>query len=358
MKEALHMDNQIENEYAGGLANQKASNQSENARDNICRFYEENKEICDSAYEYYTEFERNKAKYVREPAHLEKSVFLECLKPKKILILTANPIERGIIIRWLSDYNGKALESYMVDSYSYNVFNDYKMKDNDISIIHVDPGITGEDYTRRVLNSTCKLFQPNCIVALGICYGFDRKKYSIGQVFLSESVTVFRVNYRDAEGGHVKLEAETEFERQPSYRLIQSLRERIMYTMARNFLSTENRPFYSQMALGRFLSINSLMSNTTAKQALVDQYGVIKPKPVGGEMEGPGILRSDIVQEKGFQNWLIVKSVCDWGEMKNNLSVDETESERIKDSLQALAMTNSCSVLDKILAELCEVCYG
>ena len=352
------MDNPVEEEYKDGLVKEAEKIESENARDNILQFYLSNKSICDRAYQYYVEYENNKEKYVDEPIRLTPEQFLKQLKPRKILVLTANPIERGILIRWLSEKNDLPLKTYMINSYSYNVYNFVDMNTTEareVSIIHVSPGITGEDYTRRMINRACRLFQPNCIIALGICYGFNKNKYSIGCVFLSENLTVFRINYRDAEDDVITLEAETEFEKQPTYELVQSIRERIMYTMVRNFLSDERQPLYASMEMGRFLSINSLMSNKKAKQALFEQYGQIKPKPLGGEMEGPGILKADIVQENGFSNWLIVKSICDWGEMKNSLDSDEKKSEQIKDSLQAFAMTNTCSVFDKILADLCEV---
>ena len=70
---------------------------------------------------------------------------------------------------------------------------------------------------------------------------------------------------------------------------------------------------------------------------------------LGGEMEGAGILKSYIVENEGFDKWIIIKSICDWGEKKNALSDDPVESERIKDSLQAFAMANSCGVFDELL---------
>jgi len=348
------MDSLVEKEYADGLAKEKAKSKSETARDNILRFYKKNKRICDKAYKYYAKYNGDKTKHVNEPIHLTAEKFVKQLKLKKILILTANSIERGIFIRWLSEKKGSPLETYMVGNYAYNVYN-VTDEAKEFSIIHVDPGKTGEDYTRRAINNTCKIFQPDYIVALGICYGFYNNEYSIGHVFLSDSLTVFRFNFRDAEDKTIRLETETEFEKQPAHNLLQPIRQRLMYTMTRNILSDDKQPLYVQTKFGKFLSTNSLMSNKTAKQALMEQYGKTKPKPLGGEMEGPGILKSDIVQEKGFLNWLIVKGICDWGEMKNDLDPDEHKSELIKDSLQAYAMTNTCGVFDKILADLCEV---
>ncbi len=348
------MDRLVEKKYADGLAKEKEKSKSETARDNILKFYKKNKKICDKAYKYYAKYNDDKTKHVNEPIHLTAEEFLKQLNGKKILILTANSIERGVFIRWLSEKKGSPLETYMVGNYAYNVYNVTDAA-KEFSIIHVDPGRTGEDCTRRAINNTCKIFQPDCIVALGICYGFYNIEYSIGHVFLSDSLTVFRFNFRDSEDETIALETETEFEKQPAHNLLQPISQRLMYTMSRNILSDEKQPLYVKTKFGKFLSTNSLMSNQNAKQVLMEHYGKTKPKPLGGEMEGPGILKSDIVQEKGFLNWLIVKSICDWGEMKNDLDPDKHKNELIKDSLQAYAMTNTCSVFDKILADLCEV---
>lgn len=87
------MDNPVEEEYKDGLAKEAERIESENARDNILQFYRSNKSICDRAYQYYVEYENNKEKYVDEPIRLTPEQFLKQLKPRKILVLTANPIE-------------------------------------------------------------------------------------------------------------------------------------------------------------------------------------------------------------------------------------------------------------------------
>lgn len=351
----------IEKEYAAGLKKEESESKSKTALDNILQFYKENKAICDKAYQYYTKYNDDKSKYVNEPTRLTATAFQERIKGQKILILTANPIERGVLIHWLSEKSGAPLDSYIVNNYSYNVCDiviQTTGKTEKFHIIHLDPGRTGEEFTRSAVNSACKLFQPNYIVALGVCYGFYSKKYTIGNVFISDSVSVFRINFKDTEDGTIGIEPECEFEKQPTHNLVQCINSRIMYTMIPNILSKKEKPVYAQPKLGKLLSINSLVSNATAKQALIKQYETIRPKPLGGEMEGAGILKSDIVQEDDFLNWLIVKSICDWGEMKNRLSSDTEENERIKDTIQAFAMTNTCSVFNTILVDLCEVHYG
>ena len=63
-------------------------------------------------------------------------------------------------------------------------------------------------------------------------------------------------------------------------------------------------------------------------------------------------MKSYYVQEDGFKQWMIVKSICDWGEKKNALSPDKDTNSRIKDSIQAFAMTNTCGAFEEIITIL------
>lgn len=336
----------IEIKYQEGLRQVNENARSDEAKEDIMNFYNEHQDICDRALKYYQEYEEYKSNYVKEPKRITSDEFCKVIKSKTILLLTANPIERGVLLRWLSEKHGAPLDTYMVKSFSYNLLH----INDKISIIHTSPGMTGDEYTRKLINKTCELFTPNCICSIGICYGFNRKKHSIGSVFLSESVTSLRMNFRDSSTSEdVSFEAEIEIEDHPSYSLIQSIKSRLMYTMSYSILSDVESPTIVNPVAGKFLSLNSLVSHAIVKKALMDQYGKTKPKPLGGEMEGSGILKADIVQDNEYNRWLIIKSICDWGEMKNEIS------ESIKDSLQAFAMSNSCGVFEKIINDLCEV---
>ncbi len=144
---------------------------------------------------------------------MSKDEFLKFLDHTKILVITANPVEQGVLLRWLSQKNNAPLNTYLVDSVAYNVFN----LGNDRCIIHVKQTKTGEEFTRKTINHASKTFFPSCICLVGICYGFDMTKHSIGTVFISDSITSFRINFRnEKDSDEVKFEIDEEYTDHPS----------------------------------------------------------------------------------------------------------------------------------------------
>ena len=314
--------------------------------DSVIMFYREHQDICERAYEYYRGYEANLNQYVVPPKAITKEDFLTTARPVTILVMTANPIERGILLRWLSEKTGEALPTYRIGESTFNL----ALIDGERAIVHINPGKTGEEYTRRAINRFCDVMNPDYICLAGICYGVNSEKYSIGSVFISDSIKTFRLNFRDSiDSDDIRFEVEEEYEAQPSRVIIQRVEDTLMYTQIHNFLSTPDHDVIADATVGRFLSCNSLMSSSRVKQAIVDQYTVKGSQPLGGEMEGAGVLKSNIVEETNFDGWMIIKSVCDWGEKKNALDPDPQVSEHMKDCLQAFAMSNTCSVFDVIL---------
>lgn len=332
--------------YQAGLNREREKILSENAAENVVNFYQNNKEICDLAYTFYDDYKENINKYVKKPTMTSEKNFQSYLCRIKILVLTANPIECGVLLKWLSQKNTAPLDTYLVNSHSYNVF---KVNEEQC-IIHMNQYKTGEEYTRRAINNAAKLFKPNYICLIGICYGLNILKHSIGSVFISDSITTFRLNFRDQkDSDDVAFEAEEEYAQMPSNDMMQTIKSKLLYTSTYSILSNSGRPTIALNHIGKFLSSNSLMSSCKVKKAILNAYGNTKPQPLGGEMEGAGILKSYIVEEEKTQKWVIIKSICDWGEKKNALSEDACISDKIKDSLQAFAMTNSCGVFEELL---------
>ena len=338
----------LEEVYRNGLDEEIERFRSDGATENVVSFYHSHKKICDEAYEYFKGYDQNINKYVISLQKIPSEQFISLLKEVKILTITANPIERAVFLRWLSERNGKPLYTYRIGKLVCNICH----IDENKTIVHVSAGKTGEEYTRKAINRACRVFNPEYICLVGICYGLNMAKYSLGSVFVSESLKTFRLNFRDElKSDEVTFEAEDEYSEHPSDELIQIIRDRIMYTQMYNILSEDKTPESVNAKLGRFLSCNSIMSSRKVKHAVLEQYSNKGSELLGGEMEGAGILKSYIVEEEKFKKWLIIKSVCDWGEKKNALDPDPKISEHIKDSLQAYAMTNTCGVFEMLMED-------
>ena len=75
---------------------------------------------------------------------------------------------------------------------------------------------TGEEFTRRAINKAYNIFKPSYICMVGICYGLYINRDTLGSVFISDSLTTFRLNFRDEiNSDEVRFEAEDEYNQQP-----------------------------------------------------------------------------------------------------------------------------------------------
>ena len=327
-----------------------ADNSANEITDDVVAFYYENKDLCDEALEYYNGYESNLDQYVSAPKGvISEDDFLEKLQYDTVLVMTVNPIERGVFLRCLSEKVGQPLETYQVGNLTCNVCN----VENRLTIIHVNPGKTGEEYTRRAINRITSVVVPDYICLVGICYGINMEKNTIGDVLISDRVKTFRLNFRDRlDSDEIRFEVEEEYDAKPSETIVQRIRDRLMYTRCNNILTIDGETYPAHAEVGLFLSCNSLMSSSKVKQAITEQYTLKGAMPLGGEMEGAGLLKSSIVEMNRYDNWLIVKSICDWGEKKNALDPDPVVSEYIKDCLQAYAMTNTCGVWMELIKSI------
>jgi nucleoside phosphorylase len=340
--------------YERGLSKQQSKNQEKTASQNALEFYENNKVYCQNSLSYYNEFKNNIGKYVDSPIKLNRNDFQSKLSGKKILVITANPIEKGVLLRKLSEYYNMKLPNFLINNNAYQIINT-----NDYTIIHSHANRTGDEFTRRTINNASKLFHIDYVLLLGICYGMDYEKDSLCSVIISNDVRGYRINFRDnEETDEVEFEAESEFSEKPNNSLVSNIEEFF------SFFQPINEDFSSQQAkvnvtikTGKILSSNSLMSSRKVKTSILSSLGHVKPKPLAGEMEACGIFKSNIFSDEKFDKWLVIKSICDWGEKKNSFEgKSKNECEEIKDSIQAFSMLNTWIVFKTIIENMFLFC--
>lgn len=336
------------NEKKDRLQKQKDVVMSNSAANNIKKFLAKNSEICDKARNYYYDYEDNPERFHNMLDVVSDEQLQELLSNITILVLTANPIENGVFIHWLYDKSGTPIATFHVNGVYYHICNILNK-----TIVHVHQYRTGEEFTRCTLNKIRKVICPKYVFMLGICYGLgDMTLYPIGTVFASNSIKSYRINFREEfNTGDVIFQAEEEYYIQPNKVLIDFVQGCLMHKQTRSILPDLPNIIIARALVGQFLSSNCLMDHRIVKNAILEQVGTIT-KPLGGEMEGAGIIKSYLVEEEGFVNWMLIKSICDWGEKKNSLEEDPSENKKIKESLQAFAMSNTCGAFENILKDL------
>lgn len=319
------------------------------ALENVLDFLKKNAEKCNGAFSYYEGFLNNSNSFVGQPVRTTAENLNQAVNGNAILVITANPIEKGVFLRRLSEVTKQKLNSFFLHKHVYQIV---PLANNTIVHVHAD-GI-GDELTRRAINAAYKVFKNKIqyIVLLGICYGIDSSKQSLGQVILSNKVIGYRINFRDdSASDEIKFETNREFDEAPENTWLYTLQTCLSYYQFKNNILHCLNDNIINVDLGFYLSSNSLMSSRKVKHEVVNSVGAMRPRPSGGEMEGCGIFKTNIFEEtdEHFKKWIIIKGICDWGEAKNLLNSNKKINDKKKDSIQAYAMTNVVEMFIQLL---------
>lgn len=340
-----------EAEVKRGLDNVKADKENNIAVNEARKFYKNNQFICDLSYKYYNGYFDHRNEYLREIVRITVDQVKKEYPDECYLLLTANEIEEGVLLRFFAEkYKTKWLTYQLDTSTGADIY--HILIQNGKTIVHCAAGRSGDDHTRRAINRAAKIFSIKNLFLLGVCYGIYPREQPIGNVIVSNEISGYRINFRDNEKGDVIFEPEIEFNKSPDFMLDSQVHGIVNSCQPRNVLFEKwggnHRISWRQ---GKFLSANCLMSSKVVKDSIIRCIGAIRPKAYGGEMEACGIFKSYLFEEMGFRKWLVIKGICDWGEKKNSLFPGKPEEEdKVKNSFQSLAMLNACYAFDTLLS--------
>ena len=329
-------------QYEKLLSCQQESRAADSAGKNALAYYEGHQAMFDTALAYYQGFTEEGGRYILPPVTPPEKLPPEVASKPVILVVTANAIEQGVLLRYLAERFGGPLPSYWIDDVPYQILPLEKY-----TLVHTHTQDTGDEYARRAINHAYRILPKKSIrrlFLLGICYGVDFQRQKIGDVVISDNVLGYRINFRDDNALGTVFEPEKIFDKHPNAKLTGKLRSyATTYRICSKIPEEKNRhiPLY----MGKFLSSDCLMSSREVKRAVVRTFSGAnkKERPQGGEMECCGLFKSVLFETGKFNQWLVMKGICDWGEDKNSLCPgDEAKGSRIKDAFQAHAMLNVC----------------
>lgn len=233
----------------------------------------------------------------------------------KLLIITANPIERAVLHHKVIDNGSCVLIRSICNTTAFYVF-----KWGEYWVVHIHQGDTGAEKdlgTSIAINEALKYFTPNVIISLGVAFGIDYNIQHIGNVLVSKRLFPYSDNKRDED--KVK-PARTQDKTIDDW----------LHVRLQNAIG-----FMDNVTYGDILSGGSVMSSCEEKDRLCASY-TEEDFIIGGEMEGNAVFQC--TKRMGIPG-VVIKGICDFGIIKNGLSDGgPDEEEVIKESLQAFAM--------------------
>lgn len=289
---------------------------------NFMRTYEkEHRKALSDAYLLYEE-SKSERFFENWFQFMDESKMKRNFKRCKILIVTANPIEKAMLHSCICQKNPQQkIIRFICDSNVYYVF-----KWNQYWVTHVHQHHTGANKDlgmNATINEALKHIKPNVIFSLGVAYGIDYKTQNIGDVLVSRQIFPYAENKRDGE-------------------VIKPDRwqDKAIDNWLDVRLSNANG-FIDEITYGGVLSGGSVMSSSTEKDKVCTAY-VENDFVIGGEMEGSGLFQTAHFTDIPCA---VIKGICDWGVAKNDIFGKEKlgngklKEEWFKDSLQAYAMS-------------------
>jgi len=182
-------------------------------------------------------------------------------------------------------------------------------------------GSIGRDSVILAAHQAITEVNPIAIVMIGIAFGSDSVRQSIGDVLVASQV----VSYEQQRIGRTN-----EVHRGPIAQTGPILLNRFRQALDWKFLLPDGRQ--SRALVGPILSGEKLIDSQEYRDSLFDAF----PQAIGGEMEGAGL---QAVAARTNLEWILVKGICDWADGRK------------MDNYQTLAARAAVSLVHHVLAE-------
>lgn len=168
------------------------------------------------------------------------------------------------------------------------------------------------------------------VISVGMCFGVDRTKQSLGDIIISSSLLPY--DNRDVKAhGRLPQEDFSRVRRHPAKESLRAMLERSKESQERDFT----------VHVGAILSGGARIHCGAYRDHLVNMLSkAAEDTIVGGEMEGIGLLSLSPLENPG---WIVVKGICDFA--------DEQRGGDVKSGRKRACYNSARFVLEALAAE-------
>lgn len=333
-------------------AQKVAAEEESYVRSNMMRFHENGSakcgtstedSTCDRTLDYLFEYLQTKnlvATVERKYTYKDETDLRKELKGCKVLIVTANDIERNILhYRITEDRKDQKITRIIHGNIAYFIF-----KWEEYKVVHVHQHQMGSNRDlgmRKTLEEVFSFFKPNVVFSLGVAFGIDPTTQNIGDVLVSHKVFPYSEN---------KVRDDIIIPDRSQDKVIDNW-------LDVRFANTAG--FLEGVTYGSILSGGSVLSSNEDKMRICRAYSK-QDFVIGGEMEGSALFQLCASYDIPCA---VIKGICDWASCKNGIYIDDANTVRkdarptseadkkeahLKTCAQAFAMTQvfeKCNVL-------------
>lgn len=244
----------------------------------------------------------------------------------QFLFVTAAPIEKESFKKKMKPVNNSEKTQYIGRLLTYNIgfLGNYL-----VAHVHCEQqGSLKPDAAMLTIKNAYEEMKPNCVIMVGIAYGANEEKQKIGDILISKKVQPYNsIRVSTSKTGKIKKDDRN-----------------ICVKPGRSILNQFEHFQFSDgnicIHCGTILSGEELIDNLKYKNYLINKFSNSnkdwnnEDKIIGGEMEGVSL--SSVLSSEENQNWIVIKSICDWADG------EKAKNKKERQSIAANNATNFC----------------
>lgn len=225
-----------------------------------------------------------------------------------VLIVTVTKVESKAVVDVFQEATGHVANLTSIDD--DQVYHDLGVvHDTSVFMVQSEMGSGGLGASQQTVQKGITALSPAAVIMVGIAFGVDAEKQSIGDVLVSQQLTLYDLQRAGTEEGDLKLS-------------LRGDRPHASPGLLKRFRSVElyRDESKAKVHFGLILSGEKLVDNVDFRQQLHD----FEPEAIGGEMEGAGLY---VACQDAKVDWILVKAVCDWAD--GHKAQDKAERQRL-----------------------------
>jgi len=250
---------------------------------------------------------------------LSGELFKKEVLPRPILIITATEVELRAALSYMQPKKRK--RAICRGHIGHETYYLGRFGAQDAILTMCGTGAMGRDSVILATQEAVSLFSPKGIVMVGIAFGGNKNKQSLGDVLVASQV----ISYEQQRVGEKQV-----IQRGIIVETGPTLLNRIRQSLDWEFVTPDGQQ--AKIIIGPILSGEKLVDNASYKESLFNSF----PQAIGGEMEGAGLYAA--AARSGVE-WIVVKGICDWA--------DGTKT----DNAQSLAAASAASLVHHVLSD-------
>ena len=219
----------------------------------------------------------------------------DIVKDVDIILVTATKKEYRAVVRSAkpTGRDGKKYIKVTTEDGSKFMLGSYGK--NTVAIIRTGQG---PKETRKMLEKVQPTIKAKYVIAIGICYGMNKKKSKLGDIIVAESVW---------DISQSRVTDDKSLFNPDKYPTGKNLQRK--FADHDTFTVLPDMPDVKPVKIhyGILVTENTLVASQDYKEDILRQI----PKAIGGEMEAEGI---NAAATSGKYEWIVIKAIADWGD--------------------------------------------